>query len=128
MDTTTSNCDDVMGAQAANSDHTFLDGQNMEDWMPTIEELEKFDSEESYESDYFTDDELGTGGGVSKPKPKRKRTLRPLSSDDLDSGDDKKRKRGQGSRRGKRYCREQQRNHLDDGDEQLYKMRIRCPD
>lgn len=109
----------------ASSEHAFLGDHDMEDWVPTIEELENFDSEESDESEYFTDDELG--GRVLKAKPKR-RALRPLSSDDLDSEDDgtRKRKRGSGSRKSKRYCREQQRNHLDDGDEQLYIMRMRC--
>ncbi len=99
--------------------------EDMEEWMPTIQELENFDSEESAESEYFTDDELGGG----RPKPKR--LLRALSSDDMDSGDEgissRKRKKGRGSGRGKRACADSadQRKHLDDGDEQLYKMRIR---
>ncbi len=96
--------------------------EDMEEWMPTIQELENFDSEESAESEYYTDDELGGG------PPKRKRRLRALSSDDMDSGDDgTKRKKGRGSGRGKRACTDSadQRKHLDDGDEQLYKMRIR---
>ncbi|XP_064406502.1 DNA excision repair protein ERCC-6-like isoform X2 [Halichondria panicea] len=95
--------------------------EDMEEWMPTIQELENFDSEESAESEYYTDDELGGG------PPKRKRRLRALSSDDMDSGDDgTKRKKGRGSGRGKRACTDSadQRKHLDDGDEQLYKMRI----
>ena len=114
-------------SQTSINDHTPLNGEGVaEEWLPSIEELENFDSEESYESEYYTDDELG--GAI--PQRKKMQVLRPLSSDDLGSEDDdhvtsRKRKKGRG--RSKKYSRDSmdQKKHLDDGDEQLYRMRVR---
>lgn len=99
---------------------------NADEWVPSIEEFENFDSEESYESEYYTDDELGGR------RSKKKLILRPLSSDDLESDDEdhvtcRKRKKGHGNKKRKKFCRVtmKQRKHLDDGDEELYRMRIR---
>lgn len=118
----TTETDDVMISQAK-AEPDFLGNQDIEDWIPTIEELENFDSEDSYgASDYYTDEELGVS------KPKRKRALRPLSSDDLESEDEcsrPRKKKGCVSGRGKRYGNKQESKHLDDGDEQLYRMRMR---
>lgn len=103
---------------------------NVEDWVPSLADFENFDSEESYESEYYTDDELG-GGGENGRRSKKKLTLRPLSSDELESDDEdhltsRKRKKGRGNKKRKKFCSisMKQRKHLDDGDEQLYRMRI----
>ena len=92
------------------------------EWVPSEGEEE----EESGESEYFTDEDLGGEGvdGVRRRKGRcgRKRKLRELSSDD-ESEDDLmsyrrrcKRRMASAVRLGK---------HQDDGDEELYRMRIR---
>ena len=85
-------------------------------WMPSMVE-----EEESEESEYYTDEELG-GEGVSgvEGKSRRKRNLRELSSDDSDGE-----LLGYG-RRCKRLVSSAVRlgKHQDDGDEELYRMRI----
>lgn len=92
-------------------------------WLPSIAELENFDSDESYESEYYTDDELGP---VNEIHSKKKKTLRPLSSDEVESDDaNSKRKKGKGrGKKWKKYGSGKWKKHLDDGDEELYRRRI----
>lgn len=91
------------------------------DWVPSEGE-----GEESGESEYFTDEELGGEGvgGVRRERGRRgkKRKLRELSSDD-ESEDELMSYR----RRYKRRMTSAVRlgKHQDDGDEELYRMRIR---
>ena len=91
------------------------------EWVPNEGE-----GEESGESEYFTDEDLGGEGvgGVRREKGRRgrKRKLRELSSDD-ESEDELMSYR----RRCKRRMTSAVRlgKHQDDGDEELYRMRIR---
>ena len=91
------------------------------EWVPSEGE-----GEESGESEYFTDEDLGGEGvgGVRREKGRhgRKRKLRELSSDD-ESEDELMSYR----RRCKRRMTSAVRlgKHQDDGDEELYRMRIR---
>lgn len=85
------------------------------DWMPSMLEEE----EESAESEYYTDEELGGEGVGGRGRSRRKRKLRELSSDDSDDellGYGRRRKRNSSVQLGK---------HQDDGDEELYRLRIR---
>lgn len=92
------------------------------EWVPSEGEEE----EESGESEYFTDEDLGGEGvgGVRRGRDRRgrKRKLRELSSDS-ESEDDLMSYR----RRCKRRIASAVRlgKHQDDGDEELYRMRIR---
>ena len=94
------------------------------EWVPS--EGEEEEEEESGESEYFTDEELGGEGvgGVRRGRGRRgrKRKLRDLSSDS-ESEDDLMSYR----RRHKRRIASAVRlgKHQDDGDEELYRMRIR---
>jgi len=84
------------------------------DWMPSMVE-----EEESGESEYYTDEELGGEGVGGRGRSRRKRKLRELSSDDSDDellGCGRRRKRNSSVQLGK---------HQDDGDEELYRLRIR---
>lgn len=86
------------------------------DWMPSMVEEEE---EESGESEYYTDEELGGEGVGGRRRSRRKRKLRELSSDDSDDellGYGRRRKRNSSVQLGK---------HQDDGDEELYRLRIR---
>ena len=98
-------------------------------WMPSISDLEASDSEHfSTESEYYTDEELG-GTTIKKKKIKQKKKLRDLSSDELefDEGDKSrsssrgKRRKGSGKKR--KRCRELKK-FQDDGDEELFRLRI----
>ncbi len=86
-----------------------------EEWMPDEAELAMFESEmlSSSESEYLTDDEMGT-----PQKKKRKRVLRELSSDEDDIGDHVTSKGRGRKRKGKR------KHYQDDGDDELYRLRI----
>lgn len=94
------------------------------EWVPS--EGEEEEEEESGESEYFTDEDLGGEGvgGVRRGRGRRgrKRKLRDLSSDS-ESEDDLMSYR----RRHKRRIASAVRlgKHQDDGDEELYRMRIR---
>ena len=89
-------------------------------WVPTAADLEpEPHSSSSAESEYYTDDELGLEESGSKVTRKRKKKLRDLSSEDSDEDLDHmiRKKRRRGSRMANRY--------QDDGDEELYRLRMR---
>ena len=121
---------EVIKDQSLLSNSPNKEDTNADNWVPSLADFENFDSEDSYESEYYTDEELG---GVNGRRPKKKVTLRPLSGDELESDDvddhvtSRKRKKGRGSKKRKKFCgiSMKQRKHLDDGDEQLYRMRRR---
>lgn len=85
-----------------------------DEWMPNETELAEFESEmlSSSDSEYLTDDELGS------PKKKKKR-LRELSSDEDDDESHVTSKR-----RGRKQ-KLKWRSYQDDGDDELFKLRIR---
>ena len=92
------------------------------EWVPS--EGEEEEEEESGESEYFTDEDLGGEGvgGVRRGRRGRKRKLRDLSSDS-ESEDDLMSYRRRCKRRTASAVRLGK--HQDDGDEELYRMRIR---
>lgn len=93
-----------------------------EDWMPSLADFLESNSSSGSEGEgeeYFTDEDLGHIG------KKKKKKLRDLSSDDLSGIDEPKRKgkwrrrrKGRGTSRKKTACH-------DDGDEDLYRQRLR---
>ena len=89
---------------------------DMDDWMPDEAELALFESEmlSSSDSEYITDDELGS------PKKKKQKPLRELSSDEEDGDED----RVVSKRRG-RKPKLKRWHYQDDGDDELYRLRIR---
>lgn len=91
-----------------------------EEWMPDEAELAMFESEmlsSSSESEYLTDDEMGT---PQKMKKRKHRVLRELSSDEDDIIGDHVASKGHGRKR-----KGKQKHYLDDGDDELYRLRIR---
>ena len=84
------------------------------EWMPDEAELAEFESEmlSSSDSEYLTDDELGS------PKKKKKKRLRELSSDEEDDESHVT------SRRRGRKQKLKRRNYQDDGDDELFRLRI----
>ena len=91
-----------------------------DEYVPDRTDLEE--AEESGESEYYTDEELGEVGGGSGwgRRRKRRRRLRELSSgeseDEMVEVNWSRRKRSSAARL---------RRYQDDGDEELYRMRIR---
>lgn len=87
-----------------------------EEWMPDEAELALFESEmlSSSDSEYLTDDEMGS------PKKKKQKRLRQLSSDEDEVEDSHVTSKRRG-RKGK----VKQRHYQDDGDDELYRLRIR---
>lgn len=85
-----------------------------EEWMPNEAELEMFESEmlSSSDSEYITDDEMGT------PQKKKKKRLRELSSDEDEDKDHVT------SKRCVRKHKLKRRHYQDDGDDELFRMRI----
>ena len=84
-------------------------------WLPSLEDLlddGESSSQLSSESEYFTDEELG------EVKRKKKKRLRELSSDGLSDEDELQPKRK------KRKRRADHSRYHDDGDEELYRLRI----
>ena len=91
-------------------------GYDNEEWMPDEAELAMFESEmlSSSESEYLTDDEMGT----PQKKKRKQKVLRELSSDEDDIGDHVTSKGRGRKRKGKR------KHYQDDGDDELYRLRI----
>ena len=100
-------------------------------YQPSCKEEEE-EEEEEEESSYYTDEELGGGvggGGRGRRKRRRKRILRELSSSDSED-ELVELNWGRGGSRERRRKRRRRDGALDDGDQELYKMRIRsveCP-
>lgn len=91
-------------------------GFDPDDWLPSLADLLESASASSGDSEYLTDDELGTA-------KKKKKKLRDLSSDGLSDEEEPRRK---GRRKGKRKMKAgtQRGYHGDDGDEELYQQRL----
>lgn len=108
-------------AQSSNLERGMENGEyDNEEWMPDEAELAMFESEmlsSSSESEYLTDDEMGTPQNMKKRKH---RVLRELSSDEDDIIRDHVTSKGRGRKR-----KGKQNHYLDDGDDELYRLRIR---
>lgn len=97
-------------------------------WMPTISDLEGSDSDHhSTESEYYTDEELGRVG--FKKEKRKKKKLRDLSSDELEFDEVEERhtgrgKKGKGWGKKRRRSRREPKKFQDDGDEELFRLRI----
>ena len=85
-----------------------------DEWMPDASELAQFESEtwSSSDSEYLTDDEMGS------PRKKRKR-LRDLSSDEEDKLDCHVT-----SKRYSRKRKKKNKHYLDDGDDEMFRLRM----
>ena len=87
-----------------------------DEWMPNEAELAEFESEmlsSSEDSEYLTDDELGT------PKKKKRKKLRELSSEEEEELE------GHVTSKQRSRKRKRKSNHyLDDGDDEMYRLRI----
>jgi hypothetical protein len=106
-------------AQSSNLERSMENGEyDNEEWMPDEAELALFESEmlSSSESDYLTDDEMGT---PQKKKKRKQRVLRELSSDEDDVIGDHVTSKGRGRKR-----RGKQKHYQDDGDDELYRLRM----
>ena len=114
-----------MDSQSALSTHEIQDQssnleQGMEngesEWMPDEAELALFESEmqSSSDSEYVTDDEMGT-----TQKKKKKQVLRELSSDEDDVVACHVTSKGRG-----RKTKKQRRHYQDDGDDELFRLRM----
>ncbi len=90
-------------------------------WVPSLEDLLDDDSgsPSSGKSDYFTDEELGG------KKRKKKKKLRELSSDGLSDEEDVQPSKRKGKRSRRRRKKAGHLTYNDDGDEDLYRQRIR---
>ena len=106
-----------MIAQSSNLERCMENGEyDNEEWMPDEAELAMFESEmlSSSESEYLTDDEMG-----SPQKKKKHRVLRELSSDEDDIIGDHVTSKGRGRKR-----KGKQKHYQDDGDDELYRLRM----
>ena len=106
-----------MIAQSSNLEQGMENGEyDNEEWMPDEAELAMFESEmlSSSESEYLTDDEMG-----SPQKKKKHRVLRELSSDEDDIIGDHVTSKGRGRKR-----KGKQKHYQDDGDDELYRLRM----
>ncbi len=106
-------------AQSSNLERGMENGEyDNEEWMPDEAELALFESEmlSSSESDYLTDDEMGT---PQKKKKRKQRVLRELSSDEDDVIGDHVTSKGRGRKR-----KGKQKHYQDDGDDELYRLRM----
>lgn len=111
---------DVVPSQSPSSSlvPNLENGFGPDDWVPSLADLLESGSASSGDSEYLTDDELGT-------TRKKKKRLRDLSSDGL-SDEEEPRSRVRKGRRGKRKkAASTQRRCEDDGDEDLYWLRLR---
>ena len=116
---------DSNGRQIENHDTLQSEtGPSIQHEAESRDSLYKPSSKEEEESSYYTDEELGGGDSHKRGKRKKRRIAQDFSSDSSDTGELMEEMRRRMRKRGARK-RKGTGKTIDDGDEEMYRLRIR---